>query len=215
MVNDKFELIEMLAATLAHEVKNPLTLLRANIDYIELCDTDKRHMKNYNIMKSQLEKTNSILNNFVWLLQSSQSQDTKVDVTERVFSVVNDYSNMPNLEFKLNIEEGLLTDGNVNMISIVFSNIIKNSIEAQAGKIKIDAWSEDGDIKIIFHDDGQGIDEEAKLSIELEQPYTSKKYGNGIGALICRRAVLERGGTYEIKNSDEGGCVVSLSFPKM
>ena len=65
LTKDYFESIDQVAATLAHEVKNPIAIVMANIDYLELADKNKRHKKSLQVMRVELKKITDILQEFM------------------------------------------------------------------------------------------------------------------------------------------------------
>ena len=207
-----FDDFDMLAATLVHEIKNPLALVRANLDYIELCDTEKRYAKSYTVMKRQLERTDSLLRDFVGLMSGVRTEDERTDICEAIRDVVSDYIN-PGFEIELKLPPQLIVRGNGNLLKIVFSNAIKNATEAGARHIYICAEEKDGRTLITVTDDGTGLTEEALLHVGKSGGYTTKKYGNGLGALISRRIITVYGGGYHIGNAEGGGCVVGIEMP--
>ena len=96
---------DMLAATLAHEIKNPLALVRANLDYIELCDTEKRYANSYTVMKRQLERTDSLLQDFVGLVSGVGIEDSNTDICAVIRGVAADYTSLPIFADSFNLEE--------------------------------------------------------------------------------------------------------------
>ena len=223
---------DMLAATLVHEIKNPLALVRANLDYIELCDTEKRYANSYTIMKRQLERTDSLLQDFVGLVSGVcadslvsrretilRAQDfypvhcERTDICAAIKGASDDYIAKPGLQIELNLPPKLIACGNEKLLRIVFSNAIKNAVEANAHHIYICAEQKNKRTYVTVTDDGTGLTDEVIKNVGESGGYTTKKYGNGLGVLISRRIIAKYGGGYRIGNAEKGGCVVKIDLP--
>ena len=203
---------DMLAATLVHEIKNPLALVRANLDYIELCDTEKRYANSYTVMKRQLERTDSLLQEFVGLVSSVCAESESTDICIAIRAASADYNTNPRFNIELHLPAELYVNGNGRLLRIVFSNIIKNAMEAGAQRVKISAEAKDGLTRVTVTDDGAGLSEEALMHIGISSGYTTKKYGNGLGVLISKRIIAAYGGKYTMENAATGGCVVTIEL---
>lgn len=202
---------DMLAATLAHEIKNPLALVRANLDYIELCDTEKRYANSYTVMKRQLERTDSLLQDFVGLVSGVGIEDSNTDICSVIKSAASDYIN-PELQIMLTLPTKLIVRGSRKLLRIVFSNAIKNAMEAGARHVYICVKEKDGCARATVTDDGSGLTEEALRHVGENGGFTTKKYGNGLGVLISRRIISGYGGIYHIGNAEDGGCEVIIEI---
>jgi len=223
---------DMLAATLVHEIKNPLALVRANLDYIELCDTEKRYANSYTVMKRQLERTDSLLQDFVGLMSSACADSVvahretalrapdlysvyneRTDICAAIRGASDDYITKPGLRIELNLPPKLIACGNEKLLRIVFSNTIKNAVEANAHRVYISAEEKNKRTCVTFTDDGIGLTDEVIKHVGESGGFTTKKYGNGLGVLISRRIIAKYGGGYRIGNAEKGGCVVKIELP--
>ncbi|MBI2677349.1 MAG: PAS domain-containing protein [Candidatus Koribacter versatilis] len=95
-----------------------------------------------------------------------------------------------------------------------FSNLMRNSVEAGAGRsVHVEVWSEsdDSSVRLHFRDDGPGIAAEDLPRIFIPF-FTTKAQGTGLGLALVQRIVLEHGGTVEAESGPKG-TVFTLSFP--
>jgi len=218
------ETVGMLAATIAHEVKNPLALILANIDFLELCDEEKKFSKNYAVMREELKKTNVMLAGFMELLHDACKFDEDIAMYDIVMNVAENYKRSLSKRLSIHVaceDKNLHFKGNFQLFTICLSNVIKNAAEAieaskkdGKGVIDIVVMDENDAIRVEVKDSGTGISEEAMTHINAGKPYTTKTSGGGIGINICRNIIRQHGGSYEIKNGIGGGCVVTLRAPK-
>jgi signal transduction histidine kinase len=219
--NSKYiDTIEMLAATVAHEVKNPLSLIRANIDYIELCDKEKKFAHNYNVMKNELQKAQDMLVRFIELIRVIYKFDEEVAVYDVIMTVIENYrgklTGQNDIAFNVACpDKNLNFEGNFQLFSMAMSNVLKNAVEAldSGGLVDISVFCDAENIKITIKDSGPGLSEEALEGINSGTGYTSKRFGSGIGINICRNIIHEHYGTFEIGNAPDGGCLVTITVP--
>lgn len=212
--------IEQIAASLAHEVKNPLSLVRANIDLLELTDVEIKHKKNYRIMRQEIEKINDLLLDFIQLTKPVERKFGDIHIISVILDIIDTvkvtYSEKVDfiLNFLCNIENDLIVCGDEDQIRRVFLNIIKNAYEAieTKGIIKINISEESGFVKLVFEDNGKGMDKDELKKINTPF-YTTKEGGSGLGLYISRSTVESHGGKFDITGESEKGCVVTIMLP--
>jgi nitrogen fixation/metabolism regulation signal transduction histidine kinase len=214
--------IEMLAFTVAHEVKNPLSLIKANIDYMELCDKERIHTDCYRVMKNEIEKANDIIMKFIEYAKPVIFPKEKVDVSSIIDKIILNYESLThnNIHFCIKNSISPYVQGQFEKIKILFNNVLKNAVESVLENnidkkiIEIDYSIYKDFITINIVDNGVGLSKETLSNIEQKLCYTTKANGSGIGINICKRIVLDHGGTYSIKNICGGGVVVSITLPQ-
>ncbi|MDR1533256.1 MAG: HAMP domain-containing histidine kinase [Clostridiales bacterium] len=209
---------EMLAASLAHEIKSPLSLVQANIDFIELCDTEKKHLKNYSVMRNELRKANELVGSLVELAKPDGCRGERIDLRDLALEAVSSYLITPGSEIDFVIKKGddpLYFMGSRQIFAMLISGTVKNAIEALGGKgkIEIHMFRSGGAIIMTVRDNGCGLTQDALERIGNDEYFTTKRYGNGMGIVICKRIARDHGGTYEINNGKDGGCVVRVTLP--
>lgn len=217
------ENIEQIAAIIIHELKSPLALINANIDYLELCDEDNKFFRNYSAVKSEVEKATRMLNDFISVLNGSSNSLEQISVSSIIMEITKSYieahSNEVNFTFDFEADKDVSSTADKMAYTIVFSNTIKNaveSIEAQGrkdtGEIKI--ISEAIQSKIIFKviDNGKGLSESEINKIKNDESFTTKKAGSGFGVSICKKIMNELGGSYDLSNNEFGiGCAAEIA----
>ena len=216
---DNMETLEMIAATIAHEVKTPLSLVQANIDFLRLVDSSPENNKRYDTIARELKRANELVLDFFDLVRLACKLDEEVAVYDVLTDTVERYKSAGGITIHVECrDKNLYAKGNRKMLSWVFSNILKNSVEAvsQEGIIRIFVYEGRGAVVMEFLDNGCGISPE-KLEM-LSQAHTtgrvisSKPHGTGIGISICKNIITDHGGTYDIRNIN-GGCLVRISLP--
>ncbi|MDR2939363.1 MAG: HAMP domain-containing histidine kinase [Clostridiales bacterium] len=215
---NRLDSIENIAATIAHEVKNPLSLVKANIELLESADTERLFSKNYNVIKNQLNLINEMIMNFLQLTEEVKEEFDIVYLYDVACSVLENYK--VSLSSKVDFyivcpDKNISILGLKKCISSLILNILKNSVEAissKKGTINIKILNTDQEAIISISDNGDGIPEE-KISTLGDSFFTTKENGNGLGVAICKKIVSQHNGTITYKNNPDCGCTVTLTFP--
>jgi len=209
------ETLEMIAATIAHEVKSPLSLVQAHVDYLRLVSDDPDHRKRYDSILRELRKANELVLDFLGMVKLAHKTDEDVEIYDVLMSTVESYNCASSVSIYVECpDKNLYVKGNRMMLSWVISNILKNSLEAIAdnGVIKIFAYEGRGTVVMEFLDNGHGISPEQLDRLNQGRVVSSKPGGSGIGVSICKNILAEHGGAYDIKNII-GGCLVRINLP--
>lgn len=201
---------------LLHEIKNPLALINANIDFLCITDEDATHLKSYEVIKKALKRINKIIDSFV---KKDIECDEEIHICSLIREIINEYSIFSDnneIVFEMACsKEDIAFKFNKIKAEILFYNIYKNAVEAIGEKGSVSAHIAENEKQIIIDviDSGQGISE--KIIDKIGQPFvTTKKKGSGLGLSICKSIISEYGGTFEIMNIDSGGCLARVIFPK-
>lgn len=217
--NRRLSDIGTLAATVAHELRNPLGVIRTaayNLKRKSQNPLMESHF--YNIEKKILE-SDQIINNLLFYsrirtphyesvriydilkesITSTKSKFTKWDVlcSKKIESIKEDYIEADSLQ-----------------MSELFNNILTNAFEAfpdKRGRISITARKAKDMIEIIFSDNGPGIDSEDLKRI-FEPFFTTKSKGTGLGLSVCYQIVNLHKGNIEVKSIKNKGtnCIITL-----
>ena len=133
---------EQIAAVLAHEVKNPVSLIKMNVQYIkDFCP--KALENNFTVIEKELEKLNHIINDYTIMAENTRKENIEmIFIDELLSDIIEEYNLTPydkKIEFVLDSPDDVKLYGDYNKINILFFNIYKNAIEAINNKINQDA----------------------------------------------------------------------------
>ncbi|WP_299088540.1 PAS domain-containing sensor histidine kinase [uncultured Metabacillus sp.] len=212
---EKLSVIGELAASVAHEIRNPLTSLKGFVQILQT--SSKENQMYYNIMLDELERINIIASELLVLAKPQQIQFQKRNINElltNVKSLLESEANLYGAELEVITNEQLpLIDCEPNQLKQLFINIIKNSIEASSNKIIVNVERFDKEhICIRFTDNGCGIDQE-RLKHLGEPFYSMKEKGTGLGLTVSYRIVEFHKGKIDFKSKVNEGTTVSLFLP--
>ncbi|MFS0821823.1 PAS domain S-box protein [Bacillus sp. 1P02SD] len=213
--SDKLAAVGLLAAGVAHEIRNPLTTLKG---FIQLLTSDIG--KHYaNILLSEIDRINLIVSEFLILSKPQvikyESQNIKL-ILNNIMSLLETQATLKGIqlvsEYDLNIP---FINCEQNQLKQVFINLIKNAIEAMTngGKIIVKAQKINNKmVSIQIIDQGMGIEEE-RIPKLGEPFYTTKENGTGLGLMVCFRIIEQHGGIMNISSQLNKGTTVEVCLP--
>ena len=216
--SEKMEIISELAASVAHEVRNPLQVTRGFLQLMTEQEDNKN--KGYvRIALEDLDRASGIITDFLTFAKPEFDHIISLNISHEFDHIEGILVPMANLEggkITTDIPPNLYIRGNSSKFKQAFINIIKNSIEAfQGGGGQIDIWaySQDGQVKVHVRDNGEGMSEEA-LS-RLGEPYFSNKIkGTGLGMMVTFRIVEAMNGQISFTSTKGVGTEAVVSFPE-
>lgn len=214
-----------LAAGVAHEIRNPLNTIALTCRYLErqltknIADPALRAevQTNFEVVASELARLSRTLDNVVTLAKPSELDlrpcdlDTVLDGALALFA-----RELEEAKISLVRESGdhLTVRADPDRLSQVFSNIIRNSIQAMpdGGTLTIRSELAGGKARVAFADTGPGIPP-ADLQRVFEPYFTTKRSGLGLGLALSLRIVEDHGGTITVANQPTGGALVTVELP--
>ncbi|MDQ0154089.1 PAS domain-containing sensor histidine kinase [Robertmurraya andreesenii] len=216
--SDTLSVIGQLAAGIAHEIRNPLTALKGFIQLLE--DMIKEdHSMYFSVIKSELNRIDSIINEFLILAKPKVVQyidSDIVNIMKDTIELLKPQAVLHNVQFKFEVEDEIPTIVcEPNQLKKVFINLIKNAIEVMpnGGFITINLRLLEGkEILISIQDEGEGIPPE-KLQMLGEPFYTTKEKGTGLGLMVSYQIIDEHNGQIEIESVQGKGTTFLIRLP--
>ncbi|WP_108670134.1 sensor histidine kinase [Peribacillus acanthi] len=216
---DKLNVISQLAASVAHEVRNPMTSVRG---FLQLMNDDSNLLpsqKNYiRIALNELDHAQSIINDYLSLAKPHTEGLTWINVSEELKNIIelmSSYSNIQNISIQSSLEDALFVKGNKAEIKQVLVNIMKNGIEAMeaGGAITVNAFEKENTICIEVKDNGKGM---TKTQLkQLGTPfYSTKEKGTGVGLTISYQIIQSMKGTILVSSEIGKGTTFTIQIPK-
>ncbi len=214
-----------MAQQVAHEIKNPLTPMKLNLQHLERqikakdisSDDLKEKVSRINEnMIDQIEALSRIASDFSKFARPMEQELEKLDINQILRNTADLYSGNSSIIFKTEIDESpLWMSGVKDELQRVFINLIKNGIEAipkqRKGVITIKSRTSDNRINIEISDNGEGIPKENERSIFVPN-FSTKSSGTGLGLAITKKIVEEHGGSIKFTSTLGKGTTFMLSF---
>ena len=195
-----------MARQIAHEIKNPLTPMKLNVQFMQrsLVQGDpellkERFKKVSSMLIEQIDNMASIASAFSDFAKMPIASLEEFDLSELLKNCVMLFKN--NIDsLKCQIEPGLRGVADKEQIRRVFINILKNAEQSipedRKGEVFVVARRMDGRIEVRIKDNGCGIPEELRARI-FEPNFTTKSSGTGLGLAISNKIVESMGGTID------------------
>jgi two-component system, NtrC family, sensor histidine kinase HydH len=218
MRHQQLAAVGQLAASLAHEIRNPLTAIKMLVE-AGLRDSRPRPLSKESMLVvhrevKRLEQTVQELLDFARPPTLKRTLASPAKIIEQAVELVQARAKRQRVVIKIASNGDSTIDIDEGQMRSVFVNLLLNSLDAMPGGGTIDI-SLDYDreqLTIRFNDSGPGISNEAMES--LFTPFSSTKTtGTGLGLSICRRIVELHQGAIEAKNGSNGGAELEISLP--
>lgn len=218
--NEKLASLGQLTAGIAHEIKNPLNIIQAAAEAIQLDTNDAAYVKDMtDDILDTTERLNQLLSEFLKLSKGDSNGDSEivdiVEVLEELLALLNNRFSELNvsIEKTFAVEEAFVVASRAKLAQ-VFLNIILNSLQAmeEGGTLTVQVIDEDAKWLINIKDTGAGIPE-PEIKWIFNPFYTTKKEGTGLGLSIAYEITTQMGGEIQAF-SDQNGTLMSIQLPK-
>ena len=221
-----------LIAGISHDLRTPLTSIKAYIEGIEkgVSSTPQAQKKYIDTIKSKTSDMEHIINQLFMFSKLDIGEFPlkleEVDIEDVIINFVNESANEfeeRGLSISLSQKQrGLFADIDVVQFRNVLHNILENSIKYKVNdsvKSEIVYGENGGKIIISITDDGPGVPEDStsKLFDVFYRSDASRKdpsNGSGLGLAITKKIIEQSGGTIYAENSSAGGLKIIITLPK-
>lgn len=186
---DRLNLVGEMAASIGHEVRNPMTTVRGFLQMISLKTEYKKHSEFFSIMIEELDRANTIITEFLSLAKDKSLDLKELNLNDIAITLMplmqangivdnkyiySDLKQIPNL---------LLDEKEIRQLIL---NIVHNGFEAMepGGNIYIKTFTYDNTVVLAIQDEGNGIPTDVMK--KLGTPFfTTKDTGTGLGLAVC------------------------------
>lgn len=211
--NERLTAIGELAASMAHDMKNPLGTIRSGIDIIKRNPTGKAEldavMQRIDRAISRMSHQVEDVLNYVRFTPLDIKPVSIKAITE---SAINSIEIPKTIQIEIEGDDAEFYCDEKKM-EIVFINMILNSVQAigeKEGKIAIRLKKDSENIVVEIEDTGSGISPDIESDI-FKPLVTTKQKGTGLGLASCKNIVEQHGGTISFKNNPT---VFTLILPR-
>ena len=208
--NEKLSSLGRLSTSVAHEVKNPLSSIKAIVQVLkEDFKNETKTQKSLSIIVEEIDRLTKVVNQLLVFAKPQGDSKTNVkisDLINKVLVVLKHEAKMNNIDIHLDMSNYLpLIVADEGSLTEVFFNIIHNAIQAmsEGGNLSISITYEQKDnyIRVVFENSGPGISQEDIGKI-FEPFYTTKQMGTGLGLAIVKKKLEEVKGLIHVESED-------------
>jgi two-component system sporulation sensor kinase B len=217
--SERLKITGHLAAAVAHEIRNPLTVVKGFLQFYENDNLLSQDVKsNFTLMIDELNTAERVISQFLQTAKPDNNQQREiVDVSKTLQSVTEllmSYGTFNQNKIDLHVLENLYISANTMEFKQILINLVKNAIEVSnsGDSVVVSAVRKKKEIEVKVVDTGIGMSEEEMKS--LGTPYYSlKRRGTGLGLMICFNIVEKYNGSIHFESEEGHGTSVFVRFP--
>ncbi len=196
---NKLRILGKLTASLIHEIRNPLSAIKLNLDYLKMIENELpgEAVESVEYCKDALLRIQYLVDNILTFSRKNFNGDKHCsinEITENVVSIVKYDAERKNVQIKTELDDSLPeVNFDKSKLLQVFLNLVTNSIESciNGGKILIKTYGDSSEFIVWeIKDSGMGISDENKTKI-FNDFYTNKEKGTGLGLSVCKMILDE------------------------
>lgn len=205
---DRLNLIGEMAASISHEIRNPLTTVRGFLQIFQAKNDFAKYGEHLNTMLDEIDRANSIITEFL-----SLAKNRKIDllpnnlnkIISKLYPLIQADAIGEGKTVTLELGEIPNTLLDENQIRQCILNLVRNGLEAvkSKGVVSLKTYVDGDNVVLEVKDNGDGIPQD--VLEKLGTPFiTTKEKGTGLGLPICYRIVERHKAKIEIDTSLEG-----------
>lgn len=216
--------IAQLAGGLVHELKNPLSTIKMNLQLLEEelenanTPREKRNLKKIQSVMEEINRLHNILDDFLRFSRSQKlecSEGFLNGAVEDVLSFIEPEALQSQVKILKNLDSSLpLIQLDKNLIKQAILNLVLNALQAMpnGGELIVETFLRDRWICLEVTDTGTGIPKE-RLQKIWDVYFSSKKTGTGLGLPTTLKIVEAHGGTIAVQSEENKGSQFTLCLP--
>ena len=218
---DRLAAMGELTAGVAHEVRNPLGVIRASVQLLEDARGDPvRTSEAAEVIKQEIDRLDRVIKALLDFGRPSKPTMVRTDLNEVLKDVVlftNRFAKQSSVHIEERFDPALVpVRGDPDQLKQVFLNLVTNAVQAMergGGTITIGTRTVGEYVEVSIADDGPGISQ-ADLPKVFDPFFTKRAEGTGLGLTIVHRIIDEHEGRIEV-DSHPGGTIFRVTLPAL
>lgn len=223
MIQDnKMIAIGQLAAGVAHELRNPLGIIRNYCFLLKNQSEENPALgeKAREAIEKSVERAGNIIENLLNFSRSGKNETSVIDLKNEIEGIISFYGkslSARHIVIQLDCREGLVMDVFTESLEMVLMNLINNAADSmpEGGRIFLEATEEGEQVHIEVRDQGSGIPDEIKGDI-FNPFFTTKENheGSGLGLYLVYNEVMKMSGRIHLESEVGKGTAFHISIPR-
>lgn len=217
---DRLAAIGRMAASIAHEIRNPLAAMRGSIQMLRSeVDNDSSQAELMEIILRESDRLNRIITDFLNYARPRSLTQARVDVGDLLHQTFALLRHSPEIGPNQTVTEELppepiFAEADEGQLKQVFWNLSRNALQAmpEGGTLRATlAKNSDDRLRIAFSDTGRGMSPD---QVEhLFEPFSSTTGGTGLGLSIVYQIIRDHGGTINVRSREGQGTTITVELP--
>lgn len=213
---DRLNLVGQMAASIGHEIRNPMTTVRGFLQVLKFKDKFQDESDTFNLMIEELDRANSIISEFLSLARNKLIKPEQSDlnaIISNLFPLIEANATAQDKSAGLNLADLPVLLLDQKEIRQLILNLVQNGLEAMqpGGILTIKTYFDGLKAVLSIHDQGHGMDPDVQKNIGTPF-FTTKDDGTGLGIPICYGIANRHNAAIEILSSPSG-TEFRISFP--
>lgn len=217
---EKVHTMSQVAASIAHEVRNPLTTVLGFLKLIKKNSLSKEKIDQYiDISIDELLRTEKIISDYLSIskpLTSLQEQIVLNDLLQNTVEIMIPYASMNNVELEIEKTDLSIIIANPEEMKQMLVNFLKNAIEActdaSMGRVFIHLTKQKDQIELTISDNGIGMTEEQIEKLGTIY-FSTKSSGTGLGLTYSYQVIRSLNGSVSVRSELNCGTVFTIKLP--
>jgi len=216
-LSSRLAALSRLTGGVAHEIKNPLNAMALQLEVLRT-KLDGEHPE-VAVIAREIKRLDNVVKTFLNFNRPVELEAKALDLNQLVSQIIDlvaPQAAAKNVRVDVDLQPGLNTNGDANLLQQAILNVINNAMEAMAegGTLTVRSSRDGGDCRLEIADSGSGIPPELRDRI-FNLYFTTKQNGSGIGLATTFRVVQLHGGTIDFVTELGKGTTFRLRFPGM
>src|SRR6185436_1122441 len=217
---DRLAAIGRMAASIAHEIRNPLAAMRGSIQMLRAdMEGQSSQTELMEIILRESDRLNRIISDFLNYARPRSIIQSKVDVGEllrRTFTLLRNSAELNEHQIigEEVPDEPVLVDADAEQLQQVFWNLARNALQSMpaGGELRATVQPQkDSRLRIAFADTGRGMSPQQVEN--LFEPFSSTTGGTGLGLSIVYQIIRDHGGTINVRSREGQGTTITIELP--
>ncbi|MBX5437406.1 MAG: HAMP domain-containing histidine kinase [Alicyclobacillaceae bacterium] len=216
---ERLELISQFAASVAHEIRNPLTVVRGFAQLLLQHDYNRAQQAEFlHSMMDELDRAEAVIATYIQLASRQEGREpTQVElsrVVDAARELLGPYARCCGVQLVADVQPGVYLVANPADISHVVMTLVKNGIDAHdsPGRVDVRLRRTRRAVVLTVSDRGRGIPA-ARLPHVGQPHYATQTPDTGLELALVYKVVRESGGTVQIESREGEGTTFTISFP--
>jgi hypothetical protein len=213
---DRVKIMSKLAASVAHEIRNPMTSVQGFLQLLQSDEDLIDHKHDFSLMIDELERANGIISGYLSLARQTERSIQKHDLNQTLTALLpllkaDALKEDKDVVLVTSEIEDILVDCN-DIRQIVF-NLVRNGLESMpaGGVLKMRTYMHNRDVILEVEDNGYGISQEVQA--QLGKPFiTTKEHGTGLGLYVTYSILKSYQASVQVTSTPQGTTFI-LGFP--
>ena len=217
---DQLAAIGRMAASIAHEIRNPLAAMRGSIQMLRHeIQGESSQAELMEIILRESDRLNRIITDFLNYARPRSASHAKVDIGELLHQTFTLLRFSPELNERQSVEDEvidgpLMADADAEQLQQVFWNLARNALQSmpEGGTFRAQvSQNSRSRLSLTFSDNGRGM---SPAQVEhLFEPFSSTTGGTGLGLSIVYQIIREHSGTINVRSREGQGTTITIELP--